>query len=449
MLDKIMNENQVLNPEDKNLIGKYAGFTILFTFLILIFSLVMAGVASYRNSINDSNYENTTKIYGGTINQSAPTLNEISSGSRLYKDNNLDEVRVKNFVNNTNLTSTDGNVTITADFVKKGLMYQPSFKTDFYAKYTLKNNLNEKSFITFAFPFPINSDSNEISNARLVVNGEEVKDAKNKITYATDSYYGTTATIDGLKWEGDIKANEEATVEVYYHTVGLASFVYEGIENSKGAQDFNFKMDINGTRLYDVMSGLSVDRREFGSDKVTLIWEKSDLYSKPYINIAIGEKLNPSTQVSRIYFTMAPIFLVFMVCLLYLSYAFGKKMTIFDMFLVTVLYTLYFPFIHYLSSFTIDPTIELFSKTQNAIYYSMPLYGAFLLAWLIISALIFYLMSKISNVKFAGQFVLPTLVLFLGFFPLVVTVPEYSMLMVIIGAIALTMIVLQIRTKRT
>ncbi|KKP85044.1 MAG: hypothetical protein UR87_C0061G0001, partial [candidate division CPR3 bacterium GW2011_GWE2_35_7] len=425
----------------------------IFTFGIFIFSLIMAGVASYRNNISSKNYSNTSRIYGGNLNQNAPLLDEIDSESKVYIENRLNDTQIKKYLENTYLTSTNGNVVITADFVKKGLSYQPTFKTDFQSKYILKNNLNEKSFISFEFPFPISSDTNEISNAKLIVNGQEIKNAKTKLTYTDkfsnyNEYNLTNNQLDGFKWEGDIAANSETTVEVSYQTVGLSLFTYEGLENPKGSQDFNFEVKISGTRLYDVNQGLSVDRRNFGPDTVTLIWDKNDLYSKPLVSVQIGEKLNPSTQVSRIYFTMAPIYLVFITIILYLTFVFGKKTSLFDMFLITVLYIVYFPLIHYVSSFTIDPTIEIFSKMNRAIYYSMPLYLAFTISFLIIGGLIYYLLGKTSDFKFATKLGLPSLVLFLGFFPLVVTIPEYSMLMVIIGLVALIMIVLQVRLKR-
>ena len=234
-------------------------------------------------------------------------------------------------------------------------------------------------------------------------------------------------------------------IDVSYNTVGLSVFTYEGIENSKGSQDFNFITRINGTRSYDVITGLSVDEREFGEDYVELKWNKSALYSRPLIKVGVGDKLNPSTQVSRVYMTMAPVYLVFITILLFLTYRFGKKMALFDMFLLTVLYTVYFPFVHYLSSFTIDPTIEIFSSWKNIVDFSMPLYLAFAIAIGVVGGLMYYFLGRISGFKFSTKFGIPSLILFIGFFPLVVTIPEYSMLLVIIGVIALIAIILQVR----
>jgi len=436
-----------------SLVIQYIFFTIIFTIIIGVFSLIMSAIAQERNEIAYRNYSGTAELYGGPLAQSAPSLGMLDTKSSLYVENDLSYDVAKRYVENTSLQSTDADVTITADFVKKGLVYQPTFKTSFKSVYLLRNELNEESLIKFQFPFPGNISSQEISNATLLVNGEEVTNAKSQITINPTkspydyNYYNNTQ-YDGLSWEGKIPAGEDVNVEVRYETVGVSSFNYEGIENPKGSQDFKFKVTINGTRSYDVNDGLAVTDREFGDGAVSLFWDKPDLYSKPKVSITVGDKLNPSAQVSRVYLTMAPVYFVFIIITLYLAYRFGKrKLSLFDMLLVTILFTLYFPFVHYLSSFTIDPTIELFSNFSSVPNFSMPLYLAFLIAVVVIGGLMYYLLGRIAGFKFSSKFVIPEMVLALGFFPLVVTIPEYSMLLVIVGVIALMAIIIQTRVR--
>jgi hypothetical protein len=458
---KLETPEQHTKPVKKavdSLVVQYVFFTIIFTMVIGVFSLIMSAIAQDRNEIAYRNYSGTAEMYGGPLAQSAPSLGMLDTKSSLYVENDLSYEVAKRYVENTSLKSTDADVTITADFVKKGLVYQPTFKTSFKSVYLLKNELNEESLIKFQFPFPGNITSQEISNATLLVNGEEVSNAKSQITLNPTTpqydynynynYNYNNSQYDGLSWEGKIPAGEDVDVEVRYETVGVSSFNYEGIENPKGSQDFKFKVTINGTRSYDVNDGLSVSDREFGDGAVSLYWDKPDLYSKPKVSITVGDKLNPSAQVSRVYLTMAPVYFVFIIITLYLAYRFGKrKLSLFDMLLVTILFTLYFPFVHYLSSFTIDPTIELFSNFSKVPNFSMPLYGAFLIAVLVIGGLMYYLLGRIAGFKFSSKFVIPEMILALGFFPLVVTIPEYSMLLVIVGVIALMAIIIQTRVK--
>lgn len=448
-----------LLKRDNYLILKYIVFGLIFTGAILIFSFIMSVVARERQSISLNNYNRTKAIYNGPLNQTAPSLGALSEDSAVYKAKSLDVTTAQRYAENTSLTKTAGQVLMKADFVKKGLTYQPSYRTEFNASYELKNDLTEDSAVEFVFPFPADSQAFEISNARLLVDGKEIPNAKATITPGDISlntkpdYYDSynarpvPASVQGLKWEGVIPKNSTVKVEVSYNTVGLSQFTYTGIENPKGAQDVDFILTIQGLRSYDVAAGLAVDEREFGDNSVTLKWHKPNLYSTPTISVSVGDKLNPATQVSRVYWVMAPLYIVAISILLFLAYRFGKRLRIFDMLLVTVLYVLYFPLVHYLSSFTIDPTMEALSMFKNVGYFSMPLYGAFAIAWVVVGGMLFYLFARLAGGKFSVKFILPSLVLFLGFFPLVLTVPEYSILLTLIGIVALMAIVIQSRLQ--
>ncbi|MCA9382877.1 hypothetical protein KC909_00790 [Candidatus Dojkabacteria bacterium] len=447
-MGEILDSKKKLPGKDGT--AKFIIFLIISSILVGIFSLFMAGVASIRNDIAYDNYESVSNIYT-PLEQSAPTLNALAEDSDFLfgRDIQIESYTLQKYVENTYLKATSGNVVINADFVKKGLVYQPSYETQFYATYTLVNTLDEPSIISFDFPFPVNTASSEISNAKLIVDGVEVENAKANISYYQEDYYGDYyyEQTDGLRWEGEVPANSEVLVEVSYDTVGLSLFRYEGIENTQGSQDFNFTVTINGTRAYDVNQGLSVDNREFGDKSVTLTWEKPDLYSRPLIDVEVGDKLNPSTQVSRVYLTMMPIYVIFMLIMHYLTKKFGKGVQIFDLFLISVLFVIYFPLVHYLSSFTVDPTIDVFAGLSSVATFSMPLYGAFFVSWALIGGLMYYFLGRTAGFKFATKFGIPTFVLFIGFFPLVVTVPEYSMLLVLIGFTAFTAIIIQLRVK--
>ncbi|SRR5260221_4539161 len=421
---------------------KYIPYIILFTGAIAIFSLFMAGLSAYRDGINDVNYTGIKQIYNGPLIQQAPALGELDSSSTNYRAYNLTPELAKYYADNTNLSSTNGQVKIFADFVKKGLVYQPTFKTEFQSDFVLKNKLDKESAVSFDFPFPSSTNSNEISNAKLLADGVLYPNAKAQITSITG--YSTT---QGLHWEGKVPANSEVKISISYNTVGISQFEYEGIENSQEAQDFNFSVNIIGTRAYDVLGGLSVDKREFGDNQVTLTWSKNNLFSKPSISIAVGSKINPSDQVSRSYIMMAPIYIVFATALIFLAKKFSKGIRILDLTFITILYIVFFPLFHYLTSFSVDPTTEIFAN-MNVGYYSMPLYVAFALAFVISGGLAFYLLWRTVGKGFATKLGIPLLVLSLGFFPLVATIPEYFVLLTLIGLVAIIVISMQVRLSQ-
>ncbi len=434
-------------PQSKTAIFvQYLVSIILFTVLIGVFSLFMLGVVNFRDDISEQNYSEVSQIYRGPLKQSSPILKEIDASDSFYINNSLTPDIIRKSLDNTFLKATDAKVVLTTDYVKKGLVYQPSYKTAFAGKFILENSSDVESFVKFEFPLPSNYGIGEISNAKLIVDGKEITDAKSTSS-ATNSYTYIEEVTNVLLWTGKVEPKKEFTVEVSYDTVGLSYFQYDGIENSKRSQDFKFDLTINGTRAYNVVNGLSVSERVFGDNSVQLLWDKENLYSKPAINVSIGDKLNPSEQVSRVYFVMTPVYFVFMSILCYLAYKFSKRFTIFDIGLISVLFTVFFPLMHYISGFTIDPTMEVFASVANVGFYSMPLYLAFLIAWIIVGALMYYLIGKLTDFKFANKIGIPMLILFLGFFPLVVTIPEYSVLLMLVGVVALIAIAIQTRIK--
>ncbi|HLD03290.1 MAG TPA: hypothetical protein VJC17_00795, partial [Candidatus Dojkabacteria bacterium] len=153
-------KEHIQSSNKKGIIAQYVIFVVVFTILIGIFSLFMVAVASYRSYVVDtSNYTETSGVYNGPDSQRAPELGLLSTSSKLYLDNNLTPAKLKTYIDNTALVSTDGSVFIQVDFVKKGLSYQPSYKTQFYVTYFLENFLDEESLIAFNFAFPFKSNS--------------------------------------------------------------------------------------------------------------------------------------------------------------------------------------------------------------------------------------------------------------------------------------------------
>lgn len=405
--------------------SKIIVFAALSTISILLFSVFMAAVASIRNDVARDNYEHTAAVYAGPVDQSAPTLYAQQLGEQVP------------------LASTEGYVTIDAEFVKKGLSYQPTFTTVFSTQYVFEAD-GQAGPAEFSFEIPTYLTGQEISNLELLVNGEETKFKSD----LSDSEYSYS---EHLVWNGTIADKEEIEFTVLYETVGLSTFNYYGSDTTGAPQDFKMQVEINGTRSYNINSGLSVDSREFGdgngANSVVLIWDKDNLYSTPQISVSVGNKLNPSTQVSRIYLTMAPAYVIFAAVIVFLSKRFGRGIRLLDFGIVTVLFTVFFPLVHYLSSFTIDPTMELFSSLPFVAEYSMPLYLAFGIAWLLTGGLMTYMAARLHGLGFALRFMLPVVALFIGFFPFVVTIPEYSMLLVLLGFVAFMAIVVQSRTK--
>jgi hypothetical protein len=407
---------------------KFISLGFFLTILVFVFAGFMSGVTQYRSYLDDQNFRSTSEIYGTEVQQNAPSLNKIQideDNLGVFEEYFDKEQDLEKFAQNADIVSSNGKVVIEADFVKKGLVYQPSFKSSFDFKYVIKNNLEEKSLINFTFPFPGNIERAELNNVSLIVREKVIENAKVDLS---ESQYSRQS---GLEWEGELKPNEEVEVNVKYDTKGLGSFNYIGFENQQGTQDFNLDLEIRGTRSYNVISGLSVDSREFTEDSVKLNWDKQDLFSVPQVGVEIGSKLNPSQQMGRIYIAMPFIFIAFFFIMSWASLKNKKELLTKDIFILTFLFVLSFPLLHYLTSFRIDPTLDL--PFYIASDFSLPLGLAFVITLCIIVGLISFLTLGVYGKGYTFKTAIPTSLIMLGFFPFVITIPEYSILLVLLG----------------
>ncbi len=445
----------------------------IMTVIVLAVSVVLMVLAWEREELDDSLTDQTSYNVGGVVEQSAPSLNAVGSESAYYKD----EVReygsavalsnVEEYAENTNLVSTKGDVTITVDSKKRGLRYEPTFKTEFSAVYVLENELEKESLIEFEFPFPENVRNKEINNANLFVDGVEQPGAvkreevnndppyvyyEEEYGYDYDYDYGDSDSYkSGLYWEGKVPAGGQVEIEVKYNTVGLSRFSYEGIENPEGSQDFEFDMTLIGSRKYNNEGSLSIDSKDYiteeGKSGMVLHWKKSDLFSKPEIQVSVATRVNPSKHLGAIYKIMTPLYVAFAGGLIVMLTLRKKKFGNVDMILVSTLFIVFFPFLHYLVSFNIDPSADILSGVGREIEFTMPLYGAFAIAYTVISGLVVYLVGRMTSGRFALGITLPLTIVFMAFFPLAMTVPEYKGLLALIGTVALLAVLVQMRVK--
>jgi len=443
---------------------------------ILIISLILQYKASERSELDDQLSDYTSYNVGGGVMQLAPSLNAIDVESSLFRSLSdemgqtgsavLPEEMAQDYVENTNLVSTTGDVIIHLDLKKRGLRYEPTYETEFSAVYVLTNTSNKKVAVEFEFPFPTNVLNKEINHAQLLVDGvvqekpartEEV-DTSTSYEYPVDYPYGDytyteeTATKSGLYWEGIIEADGQKEVEVRYTTVGLGVFSYVGLENPGDSQDFAFSVKVLGSRKYDNSGSLTIDEREYiaedGQNGVFLTWDKPDLFSTPDIEISVAPRVNPSQHLGEIYKIIVPLYIGFAGAIILLVSLSKRDFGGVDMIIFSALFTVFFPFLHYLVSFNVDPSADVLANYSGTIDFSMPLYGAFVISLGVVGGLMMYLFAKVSGARFAFGVGLPLILVFMAFFPLAMTLPEYKYLLALIGIVAILGVVVQMRVSR-
>jgi hypothetical protein len=456
----------------------------LMTIVVAGVSLVLFIKTEERNLLDDDLISVTSSNVGGAVRQESPSLNALDSDSMLFKSFSMElqdeegyelttEI-AEDYVENTNLVSTTGDVVINLELKKRGLRYDPTYTTKFSAVYVLENTSDEEVAVEFEFPFPENLRDKEINNAVLLVDGveqekpvrqEEVEsgvavlydyEEQDYYDYYDPYYYDEppeeTTVKTGMYWEGTIDAEGDREIEVRYNTVGLGEFSYVGLENPEGAQDFVFEVKVLGSRKYDNTGSLTIDEKEYitenGENGVILTWNKQDLFSNPNIEISVAPRVNPSRHLSEIYSIMIPLYIGFAAAVILMVSLLKKEFGGVDMMLTALLFAIYFPFLHYLVSFNIDPSADVLFNYSGVVDFSMPLYLAFAIALGIVGGLMLYLFARVSGSKFAFGIGLPLILVFMGFFPLAMTLPEYKYLLVLFGVVALLAIVVQMRVSR-
>lgn len=444
------------------------------TLVVASVSMILLIKTNERNDVIYKISETTQYNVGGGVKQMAPMLNSLSAGSSFYDVYNeelkssggyeLTQDLLQQYVENTNLVSTTGNVTIALDLKKRGLQYEPTYRTSFSATYVLANSLDREAAVEFEFPFPVDMLNKEINNAMLLVDGVEQEKSVRKIdfdataspVYEYDAYGNyipvVSSSKNGLFWEGAIPANGERVIEVRYNTVGLGSFSYTGMENPDGSQDLTFIVKVVGSRKYDNLGSLTIDKKEYieesGKTGLVLTWDKPNLFSAPYIEVSVAPRVNPSEHLSEIYVIMIPLYLAFAGAIILMVTLLKKPFGGVDMVILATLFTVFFPLLHYLVSFNIDPSADVLVGYVGVVDFSMPLYGAFAIALGAIGSLMLYLVGRVSGWSFALGIGLPLIVVFMAFFPLAMTLPEYKYLLVLIGIVAILAVVVQMRATK-
>ncbi len=473
--------NKTQKPKKKSGFPRWLKLSLVAFFMLFVvagLSLILYAVAYERSLLDDDLTYSTSYNVGGAVKQWEPTLSPIQSDGVLFnalsmeleeeEGMELTVVKTEEYVENTNLVSTTGNVVINLDMKKRGLRYDPTYTTDFEAVYILENTSEEEVAVQFEFPFPENILDKEINNAVLLVDGVEQEkpvrqeEVEEECVYDYDDYYyyddpyykctEETTTKTGLYWEGTIDAEGEKEIEVQYKTVGLGEFSYVGLENPEGAQDVSFTVKILGSRKYDNTGSLTIDEKEYitelGENGVILTWDKPSLFSNPDIVVSVGTQANPSRHLAEIYKIMIPLYIGFAIAVILMVTLLRKEFGGVDMALLALLFAVYFPFLHYLVSFNIDPSADVLINYSGVVDFAMPLYAAFAIALGIVGGLMLYLFARVSGSKFAFGVGLPLILVFLGFFPLAMTLPEYKCLLTLFGVVALLAIVVQLRVSR-
>ncbi len=365
-----------------------------------------------------------TSNWGGSLNQTAPSL-KIKSNYQVRKpvteeDQLKSDEESSSYIlpsqqkltSNIKILSSKIDAKLNMDHRRKGLTYFPTYVTNFNAQYIIENQNEEEVEATMNFPLP--GKNSLVWNVGITSQGSEE---------------GATITSHELSWSGTLQPQEQKTIEVVYAARGLDQFTY-ALANTKGLQDFELNVDVTGAEKVDFPEGaLSPSVTEEKDHGWNLTWKFNQVLTSPEITVKLFAKRNISQDVARL-FWFAPILLTAVYASIWgLNQLENKSIKVFDWGLIGALYIMFYPLLAYLVS-VVD---------QLNVFQGLAISAA------TISIISLYLYHYLYNVKFTLTKGVLLQIIFLGFFPIALLMPQLTGLMAVIGAIFILTVIVQLR----
>jgi hypothetical protein len=193
------------------------------------------------------------------------------------------------------LGSTRATVRLDLEHRRKGLLWFPTYKVGFKARYTFLNPDREPQAIHLRFPLP--AEDALFDDFVFTVNGQPALPSGDVSKEMT-----ATATVG---------PGEPMTLDVQYRSRGLGSWTYlfagSGIAR---VRDFSLALDTNFRDIDFPAGTVSPGEKVETADGWRLTWTFANLISGQAIGMELPEKLNPGPFAARVTF-FAPVSLLF------------------------------------------------------------------------------------------------------------------------------------------
>lgn len=292
-----------VHPDLVRKISKY----ILIAIFWLVFS-VAGLVIGYRiDSRHTETYsrgmKSVTEIWGGSINQTPPSLTFDSTVKEEYENKKTGELMDKTVLVEKGLgfASQDIILKIKKNIRQKGLLLYPGYDLQFEGKYVIKNYLPKKNKIHFRMALP--SYAGNITNVSILLNGKDYKEDTN--------------LADGIDWTGELEADEEKEIVITYRAQGSSSFQY-----SLGAEKIEMKqfhaLIESDFENYDIPDyAMAPSKAESDANFSKLEWVGENIITGQNLSIEFEIKGNYGKLASKLFF-YSPISLALFLALLLL-----------------------------------------------------------------------------------------------------------------------------------
>jgi hypothetical protein len=391
---------------------------LFITIAVISIASIAFGLRMINRSQGSFLLEKKNKIvsnWGGDLAQQSPQLNSYQARKmvNILPDGEEEETTAKGAeVNNVKILNSHIDAKLNMDYRRKGLTFFPTFVSNITAEYKLKNESEEVVESNFSFPLP--TQNSLVWNAEIKVDGKENE---------------TQVSEKGLSWQGEIEPNQEKIITIKYSARGLNQFSYT-VSKTKGSQDFSMDLSVNGADKIDFPEGAlspsKINERENGWD---LSWKFDNVLSSPSITVKMFAKQNISDQIARLFWFVPLLLMGYIASLKGLAEFRKQKIKTFDLILLSALYTIFFPFVAYLVS----------------VFTRLSVFSGLGIAFGVITPIILYFLQFLFDFKFVITRGLLLQLIFSGFFPVALLIPELTGLLAIIGVIVLLFITVELR----
>ena len=295
--------------------------------IVLFATSVVSGQVTDRTGFaNGALYEDVMERWGTPIDQPAPSVRYVASGTvfNSLKPLVLDSQKVK--------------VGAKMNYRKRGLVYFSGFDLSFTGSYSVANPEERDIDIVFVFPVALDRNKVLLSELDFSVNGE------NSAIQMSDEG-------DNFIWTGRLKKGESAAFVVKFKGRGLDAFTYR-LDPAFAVRNFSLEMDITGGDNFDYPRGVVPAHVIQESDDVLhLAWTYPSLES----GVPVGAILPSEKSFDEMIQTMArrswAPFLLFVAGLIALATLAGRKMRFWESYLVASGFGFFFVLLAYLAAY--------------------------------------------------------------------------------------------------
>jgi hypothetical protein len=293
--------------------------------VIVATMVISAQVADRQGFANGELYQDVMNRWGTRIDQPAPSVRYVESGTvfTTLKPLELSRQQIK--------------VDAQMNYRKRGLVYFSGFDFDFTGTYEVANPEDRDVDIVFVFPVSLDRNKVLLSELDFTVNGEP-------------SEVELSQKGDKIVWTGRLKKLQKARFDVGFKGRGLDSFTYR-LDPALPAKNFSLAMNITGGDNYDYPSGVvPAHLVEQSDDVVRLFWEYPSLES----GVNVGTILPSEKSFDQVIATMArrswAPFLAFFIALVALMASLKRTIKFYEAYLIAAGYGFFFVLLAYLAA---------------------------------------------------------------------------------------------------